>query len=284
VIEHKAVLEPLARLRDHGFEIDLVPVGGSGRPDPGEVARRLRADTLLVSIMHANNETGVLQPVGEVAAILADHPAWFHVDAAQTFGKELDALRDPRIDLVSASGHKVFGPKGVGALVARRRGYRRPPITPLLVGGGQERGLRPGTLPVPLVAGFGLAAELAVREHGTRRKECLRLRSQVLTGLAPLGPAVNGDTTAVLPHVLNVSFPGADAEAVMVAWRDVLAVSNGSACTSASYEPSHVLTAMGLPEDRVRGALRISWSHLSPEVDWTEAVARVHGLRSTPSG
>jgi cysteine desulfurase len=283
-IEHKAVLEPLARLLEQGFDIDLVAVGSSGRIDADEVARRLRADTLLVSVMHANNETGVLQPVSEVAAALADHPAYFHVDAAQGFGKELESLRDPRIDLISLSGHKIFGPKGVGALVARRRGYRRPPITPLFVGGGQERGLRPGTLPVPLIAGLGLAADLAVREHGTRRKECLRLRSQVLDGLASLNPLINGDPAAAMPHVLNVSLPGADAEAVMVAWRDLVAVSNGSACTSASYEPSHVLTAMGLPEDRVRGALRISWSHLSPAVDWAEAAARVRGLTaSTPS-
>jgi cysteine desulfurase len=243
-IEHKAVLEPLARLREQGFEVDLVPVGASGQVDPTEVAQRLRPDTLLVSIMHGNNETGVLQPIGEVASALADHPAYYHVDAAQTFGKELEALRNPRVDLISISAHKVFAPKGVGALVARRRDYRRPPLTPLLVGGGQERGLRPGTAPVPLIAGFGLGAELAVREHDTRRKECLRLRAQVLDGLAPLGPVLNGDQSAVLPHVVNLSIPGADAEAVMVAWRDLVAVSNGSACTSASYEPSHVLVAM----------------------------------------
>ncbi len=277
-IEHKAILEPLARLRDRGFDVDLVPVNSNGRINADDVAQRLRADTLLVSVMHANNETGVLQPIDEVAAAMAGHPAWLHVDAAQSFGKELEALRDPRIDLISVSGHKIFGPKGVGALIARRRGYRRPPITPLLVGGGQERGLRPGTLPVPLIAGLGLAADLAVREHDTRRKECLRLRTQVLDGLEPLNLSINGDTTTALPHVLNVSLPGADAEAVMVAWRELVAVSNGSACTSASYKPSHVLTAMGLREDRVRRALRISWSHLSPAVDWAEAVARVRGL------
>ncbi|WP_083749384.1 aminotransferase class V-fold PLP-dependent enzyme [Frankia sp. CcI49] len=277
-IEHRAVLEPLGRLREQGFEIDLVPIDSSGRVDPAEVTRRLRPDTLLVSVMHGNNETGVLQPIDEVAAALAGNPVLFHVDAAQTFGKVLEPLRNPRVDLISVSAHKVFAPKGVGALIARRRNYKRPPLTPLLVGGGQERGLRPGTAPVPLIAGFGLGAELAVAEHDTRRKECLRLRTQVLEGLSSLDPFINGDQSAVLPHVLNLSIPGADAEAVMVAWRDLVAISNGSACTSASYEPSHVLLAMGLSDEQVRGALRISWSHFSPAVDWAEAAARVRGL------
>lgn len=277
-IEHKAVLEPLRRLGKQGFEIEFVQPDITGRVSAATVLAAVRADTWVVSVMAANNETGVLQPIDEICRGLAGHDAWLHVDAAQTFGKDLDGLRDHRIDLISVSAHKVFGPMGVGALIARRREYRRAPLTPLVVGGGQERGLRPGTLPVPLIAGFGLAAELAVKEHGERRDSCVRYRSEVLAGLAPLSPIVHGDQRYTMPHVLNLSLPGTDSEAVMVAWRGVLAVSNGSACTSASYEPSHVLAAMGVPDDQIRGALRLSWSHMTPPADWAEAVARVKAL------
>jgi cysteine desulfurase len=277
-IEHKAILEPLKRLGDQGFDIQLISPQPDGRVSAADLAAAIRPDTLLVSVMAANNETGVLQPIEEICHQLKDQDVWLHVDAAQAFGKELNCLRTHRIDLMSLSGHKVFGPMGVGALIARRRGYKRPPLTPLMVGGGQERGLRPGTLPVPLIAGFGLAAELAVKEHSQRREACLRYREQVLAGLAPLAPIVHGDPQATLPHVVNLSLPGVDSEAVMVAWRGLLAISNGSACTSTSYEPSHVLTSMGLPDDQIRGAMRISWSHASPPVDWEEAVTRVKAL------
>lgn len=277
-IEHKAVLEPVQELGRRGFEVTLIPPHPDGAVRADELLAAVRRDTLLVSLMHANNETGVLQPVGDVAAGLAGHEAWLHVDAAQTFGKLDEQLSDPRIDLISVSGHKVFAPQGVGALIARRRGYARVPLQPLGYGGGQERGLRAGTVPVPLVVGLGVAARFAREERARRARECLRLREEVLQGLAPLDPVVNGTAERVLPHVLNVSLPGLDGEAVMVAWRGLLAVSNGSACTSASYTPSHVLTAMGLPPERVRGALRLSWSHASPEVAWPEAVRRARDL------
>ena len=278
-IEHKAVLEPLARLGCRGFDVELVPPGPDGAVDAGDVLSRVRPDTLLVSVMHANNETGAVQPVGEIAAGLRGHEAFLHVDAAQTFGKVDGVLADPRVDLISASSHKVFGPAGVGALIARRRGWTRPPLEPLIVGGGQERGLRPGTVPVPLAAGFGLAVEFAGAERDVREKECLRRREEVLAALAAAGAVVNGAASGGLPHVLNVSFPGADGEAVMLAWRDLAMVSNGSACTSASYEPSHVLSAMRLPQDRLRGAVRLSWWHGAEAVDWDEAARRVAGLR-----
>ncbi|MBB5871899.1 cysteine desulfurase [Allocatelliglobosispora scoriae] len=277
-IEHKAVLEPLERLASQGFEVDLVAPDASGRVDPAAIIGKLRPDTLLVSVMAANNETGVIQAIDAICTGMADHPAYLHVDAAQAFGKLLSLVRHHRIDLMSISGHKIFAPKGVGALITRRRGYRRPPLTPLIVGGGQERGLRPGTLPVPLVAGLGLAAELAVQENTQRRLACQTYRSHVLAGLAPLNPIIHGEPDNTLPHVLNVALPGLDSEAVMVAWRGLLEVSNGSACTSASYDPSHVLVAMGLPEDQIRGALRLSWSHLTEAVDWQEAVSRVRDL------
>lgn len=283
-IEHKAVLEPLAHLERQGFEVELVDPQADGAVHAGDVLSRVRPDTLLVSLMHANNETGICQPIQHVAEGLAGHDAYLHVDAAQTFGKIVEPLTEARIDLLSVSGHKVFAPKGVGALVARRRGWDRPPLQALHFGGGQERGLRPGTQPVPLIAGLGKAATLAVQQHPARLKRVHLLREQLLQGLAPAGPQLHGDATRALPHVLNLSFAGADGEAVMVAWRDLVEVSNGSACTSSSYTPSHVLTAMGLPEGNVRGAVRVSWSHMSQEVDWREAALRVNQLRGWSPG
>ncbi len=160
---------------------------------PARCSRRFATDTLLVSLMHVNNETGVIQPIAEIADGLHGREPYLHVDAAQSFAREIAALRHPRIDLISVSAHKIGGPKGVGALVVRRRDGRRPPLQPLMFGGGQERQLRPGTLPVPLIAGLGLAAELAVTEAETRDARCRAFRESLLAGLAPLDPVVNGD-------------------------------------------------------------------------------------------
>lgn len=272
-IEHKAVLEPLALLERRGYEVTLISPDASGRVDPVEFMRHLRPETGLVSLMHANNETGVLQPVAEVAEALGEHDAYFHVDAAQTFGKEVEDLRRQRIDLVSVSAHKLYGPKGVGALIARRRGFQRVPLEPLMVGGGQERGLRPGTLPVALICGLGEAARIALAEAADRRTKNQQTRVTALAALSAIGAVQNGEERWTLPHVLNVSIPGVDSEAVMVALKDLVAISNGSACTSQSYDLSHVLVAMGLPDDRIRGALRISWCHMTPPIPW-EAVCQ----------
>jgi cysteine desulfurase len=277
-IEHKAVLEPLEYLARRGFELTLVRPNGSGWVDPQAVAATLRDDTLLVSLMHVNNETGVIQPLEELGVAIGDHPAYLHVDAAQGFGKLLPPLRNPRIDLLSVSAHKLYGPKGVGALVVRRRGYGRIPLEPLMYGGGQERGLRPGTVPVHLVVGLGVAAELALREHSARREACMAFRTEALVHLARLDPLINGDPDHCVPHTLNVSLPGLDSEAAMLALKGVIACSNGSACTSSSYKPSHVLEAMGLAPERIRGALRLSWSHLTERPDWGLAVDRLKAL------
>ena len=278
-IEHKAVLEPVEVLRTRGFDVSIVPVTSGGSVDPADVRRALRGDTLLVSIMHANNETGVLQPIAEIAAELAEHEAFFHVDAAQGFGKDLQALRSPRIDLLSASGHKIYAPKGIGALIARRRRYERPPLEPLMYGGGQERGLRPGTAPVHLIAGFGAASELARRNNDARAQAALAMRSAALRALQSLDPVIIGDQARVLPHVLSITLPGRDSEAVMLALKDIAAISNGSACTSHEYRPSHVLRAMGLSEDSARRSLRISWSHLTDDVDWEAIVQAIERVR-----
>jgi cysteine desulfurase len=277
-IEHKAVLEPLEELTRRGFEVTLLPPTAGGWVDPDTVQRALRPDTLLISIMAANNETGVIQPIPEIAAVLAEHEAFFHVDAAQAFGKELESLRNARIDLVSVSGHKLYGPKGIGGLVARRRGYRRVPLQPLLFGGGQERGLRAGTLPVALIAGLGLASSLALKEHAQRMQRCAAIKDEALRVLEPLGIVPNGDAERTAAHTLNFSLPGVDSEAAIVALKDLVAISNGSACTSQSYEPSHVLTAAGLTEAKVAGALRLSWSYLTPAVPWASVAERLGQL------
>lgn len=278
-IEHKAVLEPLEELQRRGFEVELLPPNPGGWVTADQVRAALRPDTLLVSIMHANNETGVVQPIDEVATLLGGHACYFHVDAAQTFGKLIDPLKNPRIDLLSASAHKIFGPKGVGALVARWRGFERPPLKPICFGGGQERGLRPGTLPVPLIVGFGVASDLALKAYMRREEDCRRFRREMESVLMPLEPTVHGDHGRMLPHVVNLSFAGLDSEAVMVALKGCIAVSNGSACTSASYTPSHVLKAMGLKEAEIAGALRLSWCHLTPNVDWQEVARQLALLR-----
>lgn len=277
-LEHKAVLEPLEVLTSRGFEVTLISPGRGGRVPAESVKGALRDDTLLVSLMHVNNETGVMQPVGEVAEALVGHPAYFHVDAAQGFGKDLESLRRTRIDMISVSSHKLYGPKGVGALVVRRRGGKRIPLQPLMFGGGQERGLRPGTLPVPMIVGLGLAAEFAAKNAGKRAAVCLAYRDTVLNALGQLGPVINGDPQHTMPHVLNLSFPGVDSEALMVALKRLVAVSNGSACTSQSYKPSHVLQAMGLDEETVRGAVRLSWCHLTEGPDWDEVAEVIRSV------
>lgn len=278
LIEHKAVLEPLEILKQKGYEVTLIPPLSSGAVDPNEITSALRSDTLLVSAMHVNNETGTLQPIKQIADILGDHEAFFHVDAAQGFGKEIETLQNHRIDLISISSHKIYGPVGVGALIRRKRGYSRVPLKPLVHGGGQERGLRAGTLATPLIVGFGLAAEIAIQEHEQRTVHCANVKEQAINALENLNIRRHSDPNITLPHVINFSVPGINSEAIMISCKDIAAMSNGSACTSTSYTPSHVLKALGLSEDAVSGALRISWSHLTPDFDWNELVRRIQSL------
>jgi len=232
-IEHSSVMEPLGELRRRGFEVAYVAPDRGGRVDTAAIVAAVRSDTLLVSMMHVNNETGVVQAISEVADALADRPVFFHVDAAQGFGREIEPLRHPGIDFLSVSAHKIHGPKGVGALIARRREGRLPPLRPLLFGGGQELGLRPGTLPAALIAGLGKAAELALNEAAERAAACRELRQRILAAIECLRPTVHGDPRHTLPHVLNVSFPGIFSEDAIETLEGLAAVSNGSACTSA---------------------------------------------------
>ena len=279
-IEHKAVLEPLDRMRQLGFDVELAPIAPGGYVEPDTIQHRLRPDTLLVSVMHANNETGILQPVHEIAELLRGTETLFHTDAAQTFGKEVPALQVLKADMVSISGHKIHAPQGIGALLVRRRGMQKRAVQPLVFGGGQERGLRPGTVPVALAVGLGEAARLAGLEWETRRAAASRIREQLLRDLQAVEHHINGDPTRCLPHVLNVSFPGLDSEALMLSLRHTVAVSNGSACTSASYKPSHVLQAMGLGEVAIESAIRISWGRQTTEIPGDAIVAAVQSLRA----
>ena len=277
-IEHKAVLEPLGELETRGFEVSLIRPEPTGAVTAKSISAALRPDTLLVSVMQANNETGAIQPISEIAKVLDDHHAYFHVDAAQGYGKDLVGLRHPRIDLISVSSHKVYGPLGVGALVSRRRGYKRPPLSPRIYGGGQERGLRPGTLPVPLLIGFGVAAERALVDNEQRLQRCKEIGREAMVALSGLHPQYHVEPSLSLPHVLNFSVPGVDSEAIMVAIKDLAAISNGSACTSQSYAPSHVLAAMNLSEEAIAGAVRVSWCHMTPDIDWPAIVGRISSL------
>lgn len=256
--EHKAVLEPLEHLANRGFEVELLLPDASGRVSVEQVLDAVRDDTLVVSMMLVNNETGVIQDVDTLAGHLRQSPTLLHVDAAQGFAKPTGQTLT-EVDLVSISGHKIAGPKGVGALIARRRGWAKVPLQPLMFGGGQERKLRPGTVPVALVAGLGLAVEL-LTDHGEQwRTGVEEFRASLFGAIGVVPFAVNGDPEHAMPHILNVAFAGIDSEALIVALQDTAAIATGSACTSASYTPSHVLTAMGLSEERVLQSVRLSW-------------------------
>ncbi|MEM6392801.1 MAG: aminotransferase class V-fold PLP-dependent enzyme [Planctomycetota bacterium] len=275
-IEHKATLEPLGELAKRGCEVTLVKPDGTGRVSADALLREVRDDTLLISLIHVNNETGVVQPVAEVAEGLDDKSVFLHVDASQSFGKELSGLVHERIDLMSVSGHKFGGPIGVGALLLRKRKYRYAPLNSLTFGGGQERGLRPGTIPVMLVVGMGAAASAALESNTQWHSQCTTYRDQLLEELqcaAPAGFDLNTDVNFALPNCINLSFRDGggdwlDSEAVLLSLKNFWAASNGSACTSAGIEPSHVLVAQNLPMGRVRSAIRLSWCERTPAVDW----------------
>jgi cysteine desulfurase len=280
--EHPSVLDPCRALEARGFQVTILPVGADGRIEPDAVAASLRDSTRLVSVMAANNEIGVLQPVAEIGALCRKRGVLFHSDAAQAFGKvPLDVAE---ADLLSLSAHKIYGPKGVGALYVRAR-RPRVRLEPRLFGGGHERGLRSGTLPVPLIVGFARAAELCLAEREAEAVRLAGLRERMLARLqASLGGvALNGDAQRRLPANLNLAFEGVDADQLLVELRGV-ALSTGSACTSATPTPSHVLTALGLPPERVRGSLRMGLGRFTTreEVDAAAAqlVACVERLRS----
>ena len=280
MIEHKAVLEPLADLESRGFEVTYVKPQADGIVRAADVLSALRPDTFLVTVMHVNNETGVIQPLDEIASGMANHLAFLHVDAAQSFGKIIRTLKNQRIDLISVSGHKLYAPKGIGVLITRRRGYEKVPLKPLMFGGGQERGIRPGTLPVALIAALGEAAALSVAESGKWMERCASIKASALGALLPLGGVPVGPEAGVISSTLNIRFPMLDSEALIVGLQGYAAVSNGSACTSSSYKPSHVLKAMGMDDVAATRCVRLSWSHLTPDPDWDSISKRIRQLIS----
>lgn len=272
-VEHKAVLDPARWLAERGgCRLDLVPPGADGRVDPGAVAAALREDTLLVSVMHANNEIGTVNAIAEIGALCRGRGVLFHTDAAQSAGKVPFDVEAMHVDLASLSAHKVYGPKGVGALYVRRRAPRVR-LEPLIRGGGHERGLRSGTLPVPLVVGFGKAAELAgaalPAEADRLRRQRDRFFGTVREGVP--GIRVNGSLEARLPGNLNLCFEGLEGEALLVALRGTVAISSGSACTSATAAPSHVLEALGLDQRQVAASLRFGFGRFTKDDEVAEA-------------
>lgn len=257
-IEHKAVLEPLEHLRDeYGFEVDFIRPGLSGAIEAQQVEELLREETLMVSVMHVNNETGIIQPIKEVADILKGSDTFFHVDAAQSFAKLVEPLQNPRIDMFSLSGHKICGPKGVGALITRRRKYRRLPLRPLSFGGGQEFGLRPGTLPVHLIVGLGLSSEKCSSSLEPHKINQIPPYEKVHELLSDFDVRLIGDDSRRLPFIVAVDVSGQDSESVILRLKEQFSISNGSACTSSSYNHSHVLRAMSWPSPNT--VVRLSW-------------------------
>ena len=259
-IEHKSVLEAMKYMQSKGCEVDIVSPDESGRVKASQILDLVTEKTLLVSMMHVNSETGIIQPIEEVGEALSKTKTYFHIDATQSFGKLNDTLRCTKYNMMSLTAHKLAGPQGVGAIVLRRdKTYRRPPIKPLLFGGQQERGFRPGTTPVALVAGFALAAELCDQEAAEHMKKCQEIKNAFMAAIESLDYVINGDPQYCIPSTINISFTGVDAESYFVALKDEYAFSNGSACNSGSHAPSYVLTAMGLDEKRINEAIRISW-------------------------
>ncbi|MGB8181349.1 MAG: aminotransferase class V-fold PLP-dependent enzyme [Stellaceae bacterium] len=286
--EHKCVLESAQALERDGFRVTILPVGRDGLADLDVLARAIDDQTAIVSVMAAHNEIGVIQPIKEIAALAHAKGALFHTDAAQAVGKIALDVGEHGIDLMSISGHKFYGPKGIGALYLRRRPRAR--IEPLFDGGGQERGMRSGTLPVPLIVGLGEAAVLAKAEMAGEAQRLLALRARFLTGLRAKVPdlVLNGNAGRRLPGNLNVSFPGLRAIDLIAACPG-LALSTGSACTAADVEPSYVLRALGLGDALAAASLRIGLGRFTTatEVDFavdtlaTAALRRRSGDRMT---
>lgn len=282
--EHKAVLDPCKRLEGNGYQITWLPVDSVGRVDPTQVAAAITDKTILVSIMTANNEVGTLQPVAEIGRICKERGVLFHTDAAQAAGKIPVDVEAMQADLVSLSAHKMYGPKGVGALYVRRRNPHVR-LTPIIDGGGHERGMRSGTLPVPSIVGFGAACALCSTEMDRDAAHVRQLCTKLHHGLAArlTGLHLNGPADERLPGNLNLSFEHIRGDALMMALKNI-AVSSGSACTSASVEPSYVLRALGVSEDLAHASIRFGVGRFNTEeeIDYVidEVVKQVERLRS----
>ncbi len=276
--EHHAILDPCRRLEREGVEVTYVPPRPDGLCDPALVAAAIRPDTRLVSVMAANNEIGVAQPITEIAELTKARGILLHTDAAQAVGKIPIDVGALGVDLLSLTAHKFCGPKGIGALYVRRR-RPRIAIAPLADGGGQEEGLRSGTLNVPGIVGFGTAAAIARAELADEARRVGALRDRLLAGLRDRldGVTVNGSLTARVPHNLNVSFDGIEGESLLVGLDDI-AVSSGAACTTANPEPSHVLAAIGVPGRLARASIRFGLGRTTTADEIDYAIDKVASL------
>ncbi len=272
VTEHKCVLDTCRHLEvEEGFKVTYLPVQKNGLVDLEVLKKAITDKTLLVSVMAVNNEIGVIQPLKEIGKICREHGAFFHTDAAQAFGKIPLDVEEMNIDLMSISGHKIYGPRGVGALFVRRRPRVR--LNPIIKGGGQERGFRSGTLPTPLVVGFGEAAHIAQQEMKSENERIHALSEKFYSAITKAIPEVylNGDKEHRIPGNLNLSFAYVEGESMIMAIRD-LAVSSGSACTSASLEPSYVLRALGVTEDMAHTSIRFGFGRFTTDAEIDYAV------------
>jgi cysteine desulfurase len=273
-IEHKSVLECCAALEREGFDLTYLLPNRGGWIEPEAVVRALRPDTLLVSLMHTNNETGAMQPIAEVAEAAAEAGALFHVDAAQAAGKFAIDLRQTPIDLLSLSAHKFHGPKGIGCLVVRNR--RRLRLRPLMHGGGQEFGLRPGTLATHQIVGLSAALALASQRRATDLAQVADLKRHFLERLGERLPVqAHGDPERCSPYIVNFSIDGVSGDALINQVAADLAIASGSACSSGTVEPSHVLRAMGVEGRALYGAVRVSFSRDHTGAEVSAAVARI---------
>jgi len=274
VTEHKCVLETCRSLQQDGFDVTYLHVKENGLIDLDDLKAAITEKTALVSIMAVNNEIGVIQPLAEIGKICRDNKVFFHTDAAQAVGKIPLDVETMNIDLMSISAHKMYGPMGVGALFVRRRPRVR--LVPLIHGGGQERGMRSGTLPTPLVVGFGMACELAEKEMGAEAERLRGFQHRLYEGLRQRIPEIfiNGDKENRVPGNLNISFAYVEGEGLMMGIKD-LGVSSGSACTSASLEPSYVLRALGVEEELAHTSLRLGLGRFTTEEDIDYAIERI---------
>jgi len=282
--EHRSVLDPCRRLESQGFKVTYLRVNGFGLLNAAEVGEAITDETFMVSIMMANNEVGTLQPIKDIGAVCKERRVLLHTDATQAAGKILIDVEAMNIDLLSLSAHKMYGPKGVGALYVRRRNPHVR-LEPLFDGGGHERGMRSGTLPVPNIVGFGTACSLCAEEMVGESQRLLSLRDRLLSGLMSNidDCSLNGHPEQRLPGNLNVSFAHVQGEALLMSLKNI-AVSSGSACTSASVEPSYVLRAMGVPDDLAHSSIRFGLGRFNTEeeIDFTikELTQQVRRLRS----
>lgn len=273
--EHKAILDTCKHLEKAGAEVTYLKVKEDGLVDLAELEAAIKPTTILVSVMWANNETGVIQPMKEIAQLCEKHGVLFHSDATQAVGKIPTHPRETGVHLMSFSAHKMYGPKGVGALYVSRKNPRVK-VTAQMDGGGHERGMRSGTLNVPGIVGFGKAAEIAKNEMQQDAERVSRLRDKLQNALVQLEETkINGNTDSRMPHVTNISFKHVEGEGLMMTFNQYIAVSSGSACTSASLEPSYVLVAMGLGDDLAHSSIRFSLGRFTTEEDVDFAVKAV---------